>query len=228
MYAMKNLISVVALTAIAATANAGSAVDLALWTFEASVPVTAGPHLAEGGVFAATSNALGFHSGSSVYSNPVGNGSVESFSSTNWLVGDYYQFSTSTLGYESIVLSFDQTSSNTGPRDFVVQWSTDGVNFTNGLQYQVLANAAPNAVWTSGGARLPEFTTTTAIPVDNAAQLVVRLTNNSTVSANGGTVASGGTNRVDNVLVSGVLIPTPGAMGLLALAGVAAARRRRA
>jgi len=225
---MKNLISVVAFAAIAATANAGSAVDLALWTFETSVPTTAGPHVAESGLFAATSDALGFHAGATTYSNPAGNGSVESFSSTNWLVGDYYQFTTSTLGYQSIVLTFDQASSNTGPRDFVVQYSSDGINFTNGLQYQVLANASPNPVWSTGGGRLSEYTTTTSIPVDNAGQLVIRLTNNSTVSANGGTVASGGTSRVDNVQISGVLIPTPGATGLLAVAGVVAARRRRA
>lgn len=225
---MKKMISVAAFVAIAASANAGTPVDLALWTFETTIPTTAGPHLAEGGLFAATSNALGFHAGATAYSNPVGNGSVESFSSTNWLMGDYYQFTTSTLGYESIVLTFDQASSNTGPRDFVVQYSSDGVNFTDGLQYQVLANATPNPTWSSVGSRLSEYTTSASIPVDNAAQLWVRLTNNSTISANGGTVASGGTNRVDNVQISGVLIPTPGAVGLFGVAGFVAARRRRA
>ncbi len=56
----------------------------------------------------------------------------------------------STLGESSITLSWDQTSSNTGPKDFVLQYSTDGTTFNNVLDYSVLANATPNTPWTSG------------------------------------------------------------------------------
>ena len=98
-------------------------VDLAVWTFETSLPATAGPHAAEGGINAgAGSPASGFHASASVvYSNPAGNGSAESFSSTFWSVGDYWQFSTSSVGYTDIHLAWDQASSNTGPRDFVLR-----------------------------------------------------------------------------------------------------------
>src|SRR5690349_21798851 len=75
------------------------AVLIADWTFETSVPTTAGPYVAEGGVNAATSFASGLHAGASVYSNPAGAGSAESFSSTAWAIGDYYQFTSSTIGY---------------------------------------------------------------------------------------------------------------------------------
>src|SRR4051812_39869141 len=51
---------------------------LAQWTFETSVPTTAGPLAPEVG----SGSALAFHIGASTYSNPVGNGSNESFSST--------------------------------------------------------------------------------------------------------------------------------------------------
>lgn len=220
---MKKLFAIAAVALFASTA---AATDLALWTFESSVPLGPGPYTAEAGVNAGTSNASSNSAGT--FSNPVGNGSFESFSSNGWDVGDYYEFTTSTSGYTNIVLSFDQTSSNTGPRDFTVFYSVDGGGFLSAGTYAVLANAAPNPVWTSGGARNALYTSTFNIPgSDNAASLVIRLTQSTTVSANGGVVASTGTSRVDNVLIEGI-VPTPGTFGLLSIAGVVATRRRRA
>ena len=124
---------------------------LATWTFESSQPATAGPFAAESGTNAATSNATGLHAdGAAVYSSPAGNGSSHSFSSNTWGVGDYYQFTTSTLGQKGILLNFDQTSSNTGPRDFQVAYSTDGTIFTNvGSTYTVLPNGDPSPGFSS-------------------------------------------------------------------------------
>ena len=68
----------------------------------------------------------------------VGNGSGKSFSSNNWAVDDYYQFSTSTLGYTSISVSWDQTRSSTGPSQFKIAYSTDGTTFTDfGTHYSI-------------------------------------------------------------------------------------------
>lgn len=218
---MKTILSMALAAGLASAANADI---LATWTFETSVPTTAGPHAAEVG----SGSALGFHAGVSVYSNPVGNGSGESFSSTVWAVGDYYQFQVSAVGYEEITITWDQTSSNTGPRDFDLQWSTDGVTFNTIFGYQVLANAAPNPVWNS--------TTSSAIytnsatgpgALDGQATVYFRMTQTSMVSANGGTVATSGTDRVDNVIIEGTLIPSPGALALAGLAGLGGLRRRR-
>lgn len=214
-----------AIAAVALTSSVASATDVALWTFEVTVPVSAGPLTAESGANAATSNAFS-NNADATFSNPVGNGSFESWSSTNWAVGDYYEFSTSTSGYTSIVLSFDHTSSNTGPRDFSVLYSVDGGPFVSAGSYAVLANVAPNA-WSSAGARNAIYTSTFNLTADNATSLVVRLQNTSTTSANGATVAATGTSRVDNVLIAGT-IPTPGTIGLMGVAGVVAIRRRRA
>lgn len=185
---------------------------LAEWTFETSVPATAGPHSAEGGVFLGTSSpASGFHAGATAYSNPAGAGSVESFSSTAWAVGDYYQFQSSSAGYENIVLKFKATSSNTGPKDFRLAYSTDGSTYTLSSTYSVLANASPNTVWAAG------MTLAEAAPyeiildlssvgaLDNQSTVFFRLLDNSTISANGGVVAAGGTSRVDDFTISGDL-----------------------
>jgi hypothetical protein len=198
---------------------------LAEWTFETSIPATAGPHAAEGGVFAGASFASGVHTDpGTVYSNPAGNGSPESFSSNFWAIGDYYQFSTSTLGYESITFSFDQTRSSTGPGTFDLLWSTDGVTFGTLLDdYTVLNNAAPPGAWNATTRFLEYGFGPLALPggAANQAAVVFRLVNTVTP---GGTA---GTNRVDNIVVSGTLIPTPGAAALLAVAGLIAVRRRR-
>jgi hypothetical protein len=215
------------------TAGAGSAAadTIASWTFESSLPIAAGPYSPEVGAGSAT----GFHSAGSTYSNPVGNGSAESFSSTNWVVGDYYQFQTSTVGMTGIAISWDQTSSNTGPRDFQLQYSTNGTTFINiGSAYSVLANNSPNPVWNGTtynaiytfAQNLSAFTA-----LDNAPAIYFRLTDASTVSANGGTVASTGTDRVDNFTITGSPVPEPSSLALVGCgaAGAAAmvARRRR-
>lgn len=203
---------------------------IANWTFETSVPTTAGPFVAEAGVNAAVSQATGFHaSASAVYSNPVGNGSPESFSSNFWAVGDYYQFSTSTIGYDSLIITWDQTSSTTGPRDFVLSYSTDGTAFTAiGSPYTVLANSAPIA-WT-GGTSFPEHTHTQDLSgitaLNNQATVYFRMVDNSTSAANNtGTVATTGTDRIDNVVIG--TIPEPASLGLLALGAVGLLARRK-
>lgn len=203
---------------------------LAQWTFETSVPTTAGPLSPEVGSGAAS----GFHAGASTYSNPTGNGSVESFSSNNWLVGDYYQFSFSTLGFSGLTISFDQTSSGTGPRDFNLAYSTDGSSFTTFQSYVVLANAAPNPTWSSATYNpiyTLSFDLSAIAALDNQASVLIRLVDASTVSAAGGVVASGGTNRIDNFIAMSSPVPEPGSLALLlagtAVVGFVARRQRR-
>ena len=217
---MKTLISAAIIAAVAGTA---SAADLARWTFESSVPSSAGPHAAEAGIFAASSQASGSHiSGATVYSNPVGNGSAESFSSNNWAIGDYYQFRTSSIGYDTLTFGWSQISSSSGPANFAIQWSADGSTFNSLQNYVVTADSG--TFWSSGAPVASTIYAPVALPAaaNNLANVWVRLT---ALSAPGGT---SGTNRVDDVYVSGTLVPTPGAMTLMGLAGLVAARRRRA
>ena len=197
-----------------------SAATLATWTFETSAPTTAGPHAAEVG----TGTAIGFHAGATAYSNPVGNGSAESFSSTVWAVGDFYEFSALTAGATDFDITWDQVSSSTGPADFSIQYSTDGISFTPINNYVVLANSSPNQ-WSSGA---PVLTTSYAADIDglSASTIYFRMVNTSAISANGGTVAAGGTNRIDNVSIAAVPEPATLALAGMGLIGMVAARRR--
>jgi PEP-CTERM motif len=189
---------------------------IADWTFETSLPATSGPFSPEVG----SGSATAFHAGATTYSHPAGNGSAASFSSSLWAVGDYYQVQVSTVGFQGIFLTYDQVSSGTGPGKFLLQYSTDGTTFTpvTGTDYTVLVNAAPNA-WSSNPAN--HVTTTTLsddlsaiTTLNNAATVYFRFSDDSTTSANGGTVATSGTGRIDNIIVA---VPEPSTFALFGL-----------
>lgn len=214
---------VASICALAALATPAFASTIAQWTFETSAPTTAGPYAPEVGAGSTT----GGHAGAAAYSSPVGNGSAKSYSANTWAVGDYWQFVGSSTGYTSLVLDWDQTSSNTGPRDFQLQGSVNGGAYANiGAVYVVLANATPNTPWSSGTYNAAyHYTVVLSAAYDNAATVSFRLTDASTVSANGGAVAATGTDRVDNFTISGTT-PEPASLALIALGGLAMFRRR--
>jgi hypothetical protein len=207
---------------------------LSSWTFETNTPADLSnsavgpPVLNEGGIFAGT--LLGSHaSAGSDWSTPAGNGSANSYSANEWAVGGFTQITSGSLGYNTLKITFDATSSNTGPRDWKLQTSPDGVLWTDsGFTYSVLANAAPNPLWNSTTSS-PLYTITTSLPatLDNQAAFGVRLVVNSTVSANGGSLALSGTSRIDNVIIEGELIPEPTSIALMiASLGVTVLRRK--
>jgi hypothetical protein len=117
----------------------------------------------------------------------------------NWNGGNgtkYWQAIVSTVGYENLTLSSAQQSSNTGPRDFRVEYSTDNGatwfvvpgstvtvanNFTQGVLNQIGLPAACN----------------------NQASLYLRWVMTSDISVNAGVVAAAGTSRIDNIIVTG-------------------------
>ncbi len=203
---MKKLIVLSAIVIASLFAINARASIITQWTFETSVPATAGPIAAETG----TGTGTAFHANTTVYSNPVGNGSVESWSSNNWSINDYYQFGTSSTGYNALSIEWDQASSSTGPLDFVLQYSLDNTTYTNiGSGYTVYLNGSPNTPWSSGGSPDPLFHFAVDLSgitvLDNASSVYFRMTDSSTTSANGGSVATTGTNRVDNVTINGTL-----------------------
>lgn len=229
---------VLAGTVATALSSSSFAVVIANWTFEP--PITDLTNSATGPVIAPTSgtgSATGVHASANAdWTTPVGNGSSDSFSVNEWTVNDYFEFAVSTAGFNAVYVSFSQTSSNTGPRDFSLQYSTTGVGgpYTPFADYDAQANAAPNA-WNS---TIPvpsaffSFDLTAIDALENNTDVVFRLVDTSTTSANGGTVATAGTSRVDDFTVSDEPIapPVPEPSAILALisgAAVILARRRR-
>lgn len=181
---------------------------------------------ADTGDVTAGTSLSGFHTlTATTWSSPAGNGSQYSLSTNNWSVGDYYQIAVSTVGYTDIYLAWDQTRSSTGPSTFSVQMSTDGTNFTTILAgYSVIQAGLAGTgtlAWSTANGVQSAFTTTIAsiAGADNQATLFFRFVNQSTV-------ATGGTNRIDNIYVSSGPVPAPGAIALLGLAGLATRRRR--
>lgn len=206
------IISVVA-TCLAFTVTAAHGGTIATWTFETSIPITAGPHNPEVGAGAATS----VHAAPLVFSSPSGNGSAQSYSSNSWTVGDYYQFQVSTLGQGAITLGWHQTRSASGPgfvdpasNNFKLQYSTDGTNFTDYVNYLVPVVTWNNST-TLGTVYSQDLSSVAAL--DNQPNVYFRLTS----ILGDQPTSTQGTSRVDNVLVVAA-IPEPASILLVVAA----------
>lgn len=140
-----------------------------------------------------------------------------------WTIGDYYQASLATTGYNDISLKFDMTRSASGPQNFKVDISTNGGSSwsTIGTVVVLQNGATPNANWNSTTYQAAYTTNITGITAAaDQATLLIRWISTSASSSTGGTA------RIDNVQIQGTLVPAPGATALVGLAGLIARRRR--
>ncbi len=240
----KSSIFIAAAAAVALSGFApkqASAVTLASWSFEgktlfggttlSSANMSTG-YINDGGVGAGT--LFGIHTiTNSVWSYPTGNGSVASMSATGWSnQTSSWDFQVSTALHNSITVSFDQTSSATGPKNWKLQYKVGAGSFVDVTTFNVLLNSSPNA-WASSAA-VPAsnntFNLSAITSIDNSPSVTFRLLVNGTAPAGTGTAAfaTTGTTRIDNVSVSATPVPEPGTMAVLAAgAAVGAARRRK-
>ncbi|MBR5947381.1 MAG: CehA/McbA family metallohydrolase, partial [Clostridia bacterium] len=134
-----------------------------------------------------------------VFSYTGGDNSNEALSSTYWNEASanapkYYTASVDATGYEGLSVSAAFRASNTGPKNIALQYSLDGAEFTEVTGGLVVLNGT---AW----GRLSSV----SLPADadGASTLVLRFAVTDTVSANGGTIASSGTLRIDDLTVSG-------------------------
>ena len=202
-------------------ASAASADVIAGWSMPTAVTATTAATYSYGaanlGALVSGSMLSGTHSSASTaWSSPAGNGSTYALSSNAWNVGDYYQISLATTGYSSVSVAWEQTRSSTGPAGFEAVLSVDG-----GSTFSSLGAYTVNQV--SWSATVPVTTSSfgsLASAADNQASVIIRF---KVVTA--GTSTTTGTNRIDNIVVSG-LIPAPGAVALIGLAGLVSRRRR--
>ncbi len=205
---------------------------IAQWTFEDSysyIQENSGPGTTLAGVSpevgAGTASAQ-HGSSATAWSAPAGNGSSHSLSANNWSEGDYYQFETSTLGFENITVSYDQTSSSTGPGSFSLQYSTDGETFTPLHSYSVLENGGSHGSWNTtspNSAYSYLFDLSPVAELNNAPTVYFRLMNGAGTTPSGGSIGTGGADRVDNFTIGVAAVPEPhglfilGGLGLLAM-----------
>ncbi len=206
---------------------------IAQWTFETNPPLDLTDSSTISNIAADTGIGIasGFHSDTLTdWSTPTGNGSTNSLSATRWNVGDFFQFSTSTTGFENIVVSVDQTSSSTGPMDFSLSYRSGVGSFSNFATYSVSNGSSDWSTTTYKPAYSFVFDLSTIPLIDNTSAIDLRLTVTSSNAAGGGTMLTGGTNRVDNFTVSGTALATvPEPSCVLFAAGALAAliTRRR-
>jgi hypothetical protein len=171
-------------------------------------------------------------SASTVFTSPAGNGSTNSVSANFWSVGDFYQFAVSSVGYTNITLSFGQVGSGTGPRDFNLQYSADGVSYTTFTSYSLPSSPTSWSVISSNSASAFSFDLSAITSLANDALMSFRLVDASTTSIAGGTVGTAGSDRIDDIIINGTLlaVPEPSSLALAAMGGAAflvAFRRRR-
>ncbi len=225
-------LAIVGLTAIGVRA----ADTLTDWTFEGTALSTITPATdftygpADSGVQTGGSKGSGHHaSTATAWSFPSGNGSLRSFSSNNWAVGDYWQFTLNTSTYSNLVLDWDQAGSSTGPRDFKLAYSSNGgATFSDFATYTVILSGFTTG--STNTATHHSFDLSSITALNSNASVVFRLIDNSTTSITGATVASTGTDRVDNFTVTAKVVPEPSVIGMVGLGAtllIGAIRYRR-
>jgi hypothetical protein len=207
---MKTKFYLIAFVLVAIAGNLRAQTDtLALWHFENSAKrgliidnasFSTSPYTADDGTLANKDIAFLSKTGTNFTAWVTGTGGTGFFApnANTWNGGTnsrYWQITISTIGYNNILLSSRQMSSNTGPRDFQIEYSTDGVVWTPVGP----AVVSLNDVFVSG--TVSDLVLPPAC--DNQPNLNIRWLMTSETSAGGGTVSSAGTSRIDDIIVKG-------------------------
>lgn len=214
---MKKIITLLSILILGATYSNAQSV-IARWNFEAvgfdaaagtTFAITSGSAVADSGALVTGSafSALHASAASAWNTTTVGNGSAKAASGNGWASGDYWQFKASTTGFSSIAISWDQMGSNTGPKSFIVQYSTDGTTFTTapgaGATYDVANDAWSASTYKAVSTRTLDLSSVTAL--NNQAFIYIRFTVAAGSTAiNGSAIAAAGTSRIDNVYIGGI------------------------
>ncbi len=135
--------------------------------------------------------------------------------------GDYMQFALSSLGYGDMKMAFRLRASNTGAGAFQLQYSTDGTTFKNfktgtyEYKYTAYVGGEPSEVSGSGDitdgiaktsyapGNYVTFTFDVPKAASNAEKLYVRMVPGTERASGSGAPSSGGTVRIDSVIISG-------------------------
>ena len=114
----------------------------------------------------------------------------------------YWLFETSSKGYSDITVSYAIRSSATGPRDFRLQFSTDGETWQNANEPADIVVRNALAITHANS----QFSATLPSDADDADMLLIRLLQTSNTATNDLTVGSSGTNSINNIVITGVVM----------------------
>lgn len=204
----KSVLIIAAIMAILSCAYAQ--VNLATWDFQDATKRSAitsyslfnsNPYTADSGI--AANNGIATIKASVSTSSVLEWGGTTNYlpSLTYWDSGNgtkYWYVQLTTTGYQTITLSSKQRSSDTGPRDFKVQYSTNGSSWTDAGHSITVANNLTTGVLSN--VSLPSA-------CNNQSTLYLRwiMTSNTRVSGTGSVVGTG-TSRIDDIVISGTAI----------------------
>jgi hypothetical protein len=168
---------------------------LVKWNF----PNNPDDSIADGGISANLGMMISTKGGTSSMVYNVSGATSNSVSATKWNTGNgtkYWQIKFVSLGYQTLTLSSKQRSSNTGPRDFKVQYQ---IGYTGTWADVPGAVVLDSNNWSYG------VLSHIALPLacDNQDTVYLRWIMTSETSANGGAVASAGTSRLDDIIILG-------------------------
>lgn len=127
--------------------------------------------------------------------------------------GTWIDVNISMSNYQDLIVSFATRGTGTGFDTGTWSWSTDGTSFTT---VPGVNTASQSSSWS-----VPVVDFSSFAALNDAANVTLRYTLD-------GASSSSGNNRIDNLQVNATLIPAPGALALLGVAGLIGVRRRRA
>jgi hypothetical protein len=129
-----------------------------------------------------------------VYFSGLSTYAASAYGWDNGVDSKYWQIRVNTSGFTTLFLSSRQRSSGTGPAEFKLLYSLDSGVSWNDIPTGLVTIADD---WNTGilNIRLPD-------DCNNQPNLIIRWQMSSNLSVNGGTV-SGGTSRIDDILITG-------------------------
>jgi len=207
-----------------AMAGAAEAAVVTQWNFEAQT-LTASTGTGTASLVGGTT---------STFATGFGGTGTFALNTTNYAVqntGDRtrgVQFSSSTEGYDSIVIEWNERHSNTSANTVAVFASADGITW-NEVQVFTFTPAASGT-----GDTWYQRSVSLGAEYANAANFGFRVlaayapgTSGYLASRSTSTYGTSSTLRFDDVTINGTQVPAPGALALLGVAGLIGARRRR-
>lgn len=243
----KTYILAAALTAFTyTTISTASAVLVAEWNFDGTYAdaffgvgssftgTSFGNYLAEAG----SGTMLGIRTNTQTnvtWTRPTGNGTRTAASGIGLSANDtYWEFNVSTINMKDLLISYDQVSSNTGPRNWKLQYKVGAGSYVDVASYNIGYNSTGGTLaWSSTVVRTESqlnFNLSSITALNNKASVSLRVLIAGTQQYNPTATAAFGTagsNRIDSIKINATAVPEPSSVVVLAAGAAVAASRKR-